>query len=97
MDQHFEFRANALNQSATILGKQRLGRIPLATPLGFRRHCSSEKSAAAGNRVHRPDPTPKARRATRNSAKVQAQISQLKFWLKVFSRFCQEESEQDHA
>ena len=99
MDYHRQFRMNSLNQGWPVLGKQRPTRYPLTRPPSARPSCGSGHSDAH-------DSTPELPCSTRlrpevggheqkDSAQVRAQVKQLQFWLKVFSRFCQDETEQD--
>lgn len=86
-----------MKQGSALLGR-RPQRLPRATPPPARPQCESdtleapeESTDTASNpqvRARR-----RVRRAVEQSPKVRAQVKQLKFWLKVFSRFCHDDSE----
>jgi hypothetical protein len=90
---------NSLKQGWPLSGKPQPTRYPLARPPSARPSCGSGHADAHGS-------TPESRGSTRlqseeggpeqkNSAEVRDQVKKLQFWLRVFSRFCQDEAEQD--
>lgn len=96
MDHHRQFRLNALNQ-ARLLGHAPQGRLPLSQSPRVRPPCTPE-SASGSVRRPRPAAVPQPGRAAepnRSSEQVRAQVKQLQFWLRVFSRFCQNKPEQE--
>jgi hypothetical protein len=92
MDYHSEFRMGPRKQGKRILGQAPQTRFPLSQPPRAREHCRVEQSEQEGDTLDR---VPVRTRQRQDSAKVRAQVKQLKFWLKVFSRFCHEEAEPD--
>jgi hypothetical protein len=101
MDHHLQFRIDALSQGKPILGKARLDRYPLFRPPSLHPDCAraeAEPQEVFASDASTSSPECASSQWPRNprQANVQAQVQQLQFWLKVFSRFCQEDdSEQD--
>jgi hypothetical protein len=95
MDYHLQFRFNSLSRSHTRLTPQPPTRFPISNPPGLRSHCSGHRPGA-----DQPGPEPhgangaKLQPQDKRPADVRAQVKQLQFWLKVFSRFCHDETEQ---
>jgi hypothetical protein len=97
MDQHLQFRISAMKQSSSLLGR-RPQRLPLSTPPPARTECDGgtmDWQDGFSENCERPQVRARRRveRGANPSPKVKAQVNQLKFWLKVFSRFCHDESE----
>jgi hypothetical protein len=99
MDQHLQFRANAMKQAMSPLGNRR-PRLPVNTPPAPRSHCDAQGQLSSGRQLEPAEVAPStgrrnSRRAESQTPAVRAQVKQLQFWLKVFSRFCQDE--RDHG
>jgi hypothetical protein len=99
MDHHRQFRFNHKSTKVASLGLRtpRQARFPLSATPSVRLACdmgvptkdlrSDSKPAVASGLSGVPcQPTEK---------RLTDQVKQLQFWLKVFSRFCQDETEQD--
>jgi len=83
-----------MSQAKPILGSARLDRFPLVRPPSLHPNCaaaegdfgepvtsdSSSTECLSGVSASNP-----------REGHVRAQVQQLQFWLKVFSRFCQED------
>jgi hypothetical protein len=102
MDYHRQFRADSLKTGSSFVGRPRFSRITLGSAGPARRRTGrapnppARPARAAG--TQRPEESPPGGAASRSgedAAKVRAQVKQLHFWLKVFSRFCQDGPEQD--
>jgi hypothetical protein len=100
MDQHMKFRMDSLKQASTPLGQPVPIRFPVrSTPKLFRPNCKpepiadpaapEEQATADGKTLFHTRRTPPT---AKDSPHVQKQVKQLQFWLKVFSRFCQDEN-----
>ncbi len=102
MDYHFQFRFNSTAHSLPNVGQPRPARFPVisAPP---RPKCTGETvdgngPAARASATPRPEVRPQTKceeKLTKTPTQIQAQVKQLEFWLKVFSRFCQEDKGQE--
>jgi hypothetical protein len=97
MDHHLKFRFDHIKQAAAALGKSEPVRYPAgSTPMLFRSKCKPVPIGTEAEAGNAPAAVPadevRARRLARakESPQVQRQVKQLQFWLKVFSRFCQD-------
>jgi hypothetical protein len=99
MDYHLKFRFESMNQASSALGQKQHPRLPMSSaPMLFRSKCkpvpldgstgtedqTQLENSPLADRIRRVQKTSK------DSPKVQKQVKQLQFWLKVFSRFCQD-------
>jgi hypothetical protein len=94
MDYHRQFRMNAMNQGRPALVRPQHNRFPLTSMPRVHLQCAGENAepCECGMEVRKPmQPVPQ----NKDSAEVRAQVKQLQFWLRVFSRFCQKGEEED--
>ena len=98
MDYHLKFRFDAMQQASSSLGQKPQTRLPVSSaPMLFRSKCkpvplagdknAKDETSAEGQFAER---VRRAHRTDKNSPAVNKQVKQLQFWLKVFSRFCQD-------
>jgi hypothetical protein len=99
MDYHRQFRLNSQSPAPPLLGKARPGRFPLTSQPSAHAECVGSRVSIRKFEPKREHSAQARPRGTadpeKESAQVRAQVKQLQFWLKVFSRFCQDEPEQD--
>jgi hypothetical protein len=102
MDHHLKFRLDLIKQSSSTLGQMPPSRYPVSSaPMLFRSKCKPVPlgSEEATNESAPPDSPPSRIRRPQPGAKEghqpQKQVKQLQFWLKVFSRFCQDPGEEE--
>ena len=96
MDQHLQFRIDSLKHPA-LLGQSKPSRFPVSSSPSVRSCCSQQdlKRPATPTVSASSQPTPSAPAQANptptevGSDQVRAQVKQLQFWLRVFSRFCQ--------
>ena len=87
MDSYSEFRFGPPKVNG-IPGQAPQTRFPLSQTPSARSHCRMETFESDSDTL---DGIPAASRRHQHPPQVQAQVKQLQFWLKVFSRFCQDE------
>jgi hypothetical protein len=100
MNYHLQFRAKAMQQGAPILGRRQPRRFPLSARSDMRLFCRNQKPSNLRSQSDLPEtqaaaPTRQSRPATEKAAETGAQVKELQFWLKVFSRFCQPDTDQE--
>ncbi len=90
-----------MKQASAVLARRHRKRFPFSARTGVRAYCDRHTAPARGSQasmpqeVKPPAPSRKARQAAQTSPEVRAQVEQLQFWLKVFSRFCNEDPHQE--
>jgi hypothetical protein len=105
MDYHRQFRMAHVNRpSGTLFGPKR-NRFPASsippiprsdcTPSASHVHSSSPTAEPESPTVNAPVRPVRGQQATNDSPHVQEQVKQLQFWLKVFSRFCNDDVEEE--
>ena len=98
MDYHLKFRFDSMQPPTSGIGQPGKSRLPASSaPMLFRSKCkpvplgadpgNSESQAPSAGTTPECASAPKV---AKNPAEVQKQVKQLQFWLKVFSRFCQD-------
>jgi hypothetical protein len=99
MDYHLQLRMGSASWVPPRLGQPLPGRLPLTTTPSAREHCRQETAAEqpANATASRLNAGRSRRHGTKvpprpDQAQIDAQVKQLHFWLKVFSRFCQDDS-----
>jgi hypothetical protein len=103
MDHHLKFRMDSLKQASSVLGKPTPSRLPVSSsPMLFRPNCKPVPlQSQSQEQPAQPDPTEEAsarrvrsaqERCAKDSPQIREQVKQLQFWLKVFSRFCQDDN-----
>jgi hypothetical protein len=100
MDYHRQFRMGGFTQFPSRLGQPGRTRLPRSSvPPTVRHFCNLHEEqegegAATTEPVAPTHAVPVRDRATpgKLAPRLQAQVNQFKFWLKVFSRFCQDSS-----
>ena len=98
MDHHLKFRFDAMQQASSPLGAKTPSRLPVSSvPRLFRSKCKPvplgeqpDPSEAKAAEPTAPDRIQRAERTAKDQPQAQKQVKQLQFWLKVFSRFCQD-------
>ena len=99
MDHNSQFRRGFRTQGSPRLGPNKQRHLPVSNSPGARpsrcsqnaNRTSARHPASASDAVK----THSAPDSAEGNPQVDAQVKQLQFWLKVFSRFCQEEPERE--
>ncbi len=95
MDYHLQFRLKSMQQ-ASGLGQPKFNRYPLSGGSPDRPACGKDGPPSVDRKAHEPSLTPAQPEVEgdvqreEDSPEIQAQVRQLRFWLKVLSRFCQD-------
>lgn len=101
MDYHYSFRMQCLKDASALLGQRRPTRLPVSNSPSARqpqcKHSSPSRRLPLQSKPSEPAVPVRMRRVPpgKAPAEVRAQVKQLQFWLKVFSRFCQGRAEQE--
>jgi hypothetical protein len=95
MDHHRQLRLSHMKLASLELGMPRYHRLPLSTTPSARPACDSAGPAKDLNArfTARILASRKEVPCQPSEEHISAQVKQLQFWLKVFSRFCQEEKD----
>jgi len=96
MDQHRQFRLNHSVPSTPNLGQPKHRRLPFGTPPVAREACehgeiSTDENEFISGGTRGGGAVP----VQPTGERICSQVKQLQFWLKVFSRFCQDDAEKD--
>jgi hypothetical protein len=101
MDYHFKFRMDSMKQASSTLGGKGQTRLPANStpaPMLFRPKCQpvrldrlAETNGTSSSKPATPPPSLHPEPGAKDSPQVKNQVKQLQFWLKVFSRFCQDD------
>jgi hypothetical protein len=91
MDYHMKFRMTSLAGGSPQFGKASFVRWPMSSAQTARPPCEDRQDRSGGSETP-PVTQPRVRQKPEASPEVKAQVKQLQFWLKVFSRFCSDDS-----